>query len=95
MAGFIVFIRRWLAVGGFAAATALTVAIPVLNSPSPTINTPLAACPHGEDEDPFTFTCVPELVPRNSNGPSERDLEQDVYDTPGFTSPNVGGTTVP
>jgi hypothetical protein len=57
----------------------------------------MAACPPGEHEDLFTLTCVPELVPRAvaDPGPSQQEVEQDVYDTPGFTSPNVGGTTVP
>jgi hypothetical protein len=91
-------VRRLIAVGGLAAAIAVTPTIAVFAGPSPAIDAPMAACPPGEDEDPFTFICVPELVPAHGiddPAPSERQVEQDVYDTPGVTVPHVGGTTVP
>jgi hypothetical protein len=88
---------RLTVVSGFAAAIALTPTIALFAGPSPTIDTTMTACPPGEEADSFTLTCVPHLVPRGflAPGPSEQEREQDVLDTPGFTSPNAGGTTVP
>jgi hypothetical protein len=89
--------RRLVIVGGFAAVIAVAPTLAVFAVPSRMIDTPMAACPHGEREDPFTDVCVPELVPNAvaDPGPGEQWLEQDVYDTPGLTVPHVGGTTVP
>jgi hypothetical protein len=85
-------LRGIIAIGGFAAVIAAISSGGLANA------TPMTACAPGEREDPFTSVCVPELAPANAvadPGPSQQELEQDVYDTPGLTSPHVGGTTAP
>jgi hypothetical protein len=57
--------RRMIIAGGFAVAVALSPAIGVLTVPSAV---PLAQCPAGEEEDIYTSTCIPHLVP-NSGSP--------------------------
>ena|SRR5829696_3759762 len=37
----------------------------VMAMPSPTASTPLAACTGGEEEDVYTTTCVPFMVPNS------------------------------
>lgn len=97
--------RRLLIAGGFAAAIAISPAIAVFAHPTPTLGTPVAACPSGETEDPYTYACVPELVPSSGGGaapaPSEQQLtqcsggdqgncvEQDLYGSPGGEVPQV------
>jgi hypothetical protein len=92
-------LRRVIVGGGFAALVAVTPSVVAFADPDPTTDTlATTACPPGEQEDPFTLMCVPELVPANAiadPGRSEQDVEQDVYDTPGLAVPHVGGTTVP
>lgn len=61
--------RRVLVAWGFAAAIAISPVIAFIVGPSPTLGTPTAACPHGEVEDPYTYACVPEMVPSGSNTP--------------------------
>ncbi len=70
---------RFVVVGGFAAAIALSPAIAAFAGPGPTVGTPVAACPTGESEDPYTFACVPELAPSGvaapaMGAPSEQEL---------------------
>ena len=73
-------VRRLIVAGGFAAAIAISPAIAVVAGPSPAVGSPDVSCPPGESEDPYTFSCVPELVPTGvasapSVGPqSEQDL---------------------
>jgi hypothetical protein len=72
--------RRLILAGSFAAAIAVSPAIAVFVHPTPT-GTPVAACPSGETEDPYTFACVPELTPTGggaptSGAPSEQQLTQ-------------------
>jgi hypothetical protein len=73
--------RRLIAVGGFAAAIAVVPLLAAVAGPTPSAGTPMAACPAGETEDPFTFACVPEVVPNggvttNSGAPTEQQLTE-------------------
>jgi hypothetical protein len=73
--------RRLITAGGFAAAIAVAPLLAVFAGPTPTVGTPVAACPAGETEDPFTFACVPEVVPNggvstNTGAPSEQQLTE-------------------
>ncbi len=98
MAAFHSHLRRVVVGAGFAALVAVTPSVATFANPDLTTDTLATACPPGEQEDPFTFICVPELVPANAiadPGRSEEELELDVYDTPGLSVPHVGGTTVP
>jgi hypothetical protein len=61
--------RRLIGAGGFAAAIAISPAIAVFVGPSPAVGTPNVSCPAGESEDPYTFSCVPELVPTGVASP--------------------------
>jgi hypothetical protein len=94
--------RRLIFAGGFAAAIAISPAIAVFAHPTPTPGTPVAACPSGETEDPYTYACVPELSPSGGVvAPSEQQLtqcsghdqanclEQDYYGSPGGNVPQV------
>jgi hypothetical protein len=61
--------RRLILAGGFAVAIAVTPAVAILAHPmQPTDSKPMAACASGEEEDVFTTTCTPILVP---NSPSQ------------------------
>jgi hypothetical protein len=73
--------RRLITAGGFAAAIALAPVLAVFAGPTSTVGTPMAACPSGETEDPFTFACVPEVVPNGgvstpTGAPSEQQLTE-------------------
>jgi hypothetical protein len=61
--------RRLIFASSFAAAIALAPAVAVVTHPAPA-GTPVAACPSGETEDPYTFACVPELTPTGGSAPS-------------------------
>jgi hypothetical protein len=80
MATFQLRARRIVLAGGFAAAVAIAPAIAVFAGPGPTVGVPSAACPAGDTEDPYTFACVPELVPGGGGpvvpvgAPSEQEL---------------------
>lgn len=72
-------IRRFIVVGSSAAAIAISPAIAVVAGQGSTASRPLAACPQGEIEDPYTFACVPELAPSDVGAPvkgppSEQEL---------------------
>ncbi|MDT5092960.1 MAG: hypothetical protein QOH60_2323 [Mycobacterium sp.] len=95
--------RRLVFAGAFAAAIALSPAIAVFAHPTPV--KPVAACPSGESEDPYTYACVPELVPNGGGGaPTEQQLtqcsgrdqanclEQDYYGSPGGDVPKPDTT---
>ena len=51
-----------LALAGFGAPAA------VIATPSESVSSPLAACTSGEEEDVYTTTCVPFLVPNTQQG---------------------------
>ena len=59
-------IRRRLMIGAFIVAAATAPAIAAFSTPEP--GDPLAQCSTGEEEDQFTTTCVPFMVP-NSGSP--------------------------
>ena len=98
--------RRFVVAGGFAFAMALAPAAAILSSSLP--ESEIAACPAGEEEDPYTYACVPHTVPGGVGGPtgapSETELtecsgrdqancvEQNLYGSPGATVPNVDNT---
>jgi hypothetical protein len=54
-------IRRLILIGGFIVATAAVPTIAVSSTPEPAA--PLAQCSSGEEQDTFTTTCVPYMVP--------------------------------
>lgn len=56
-------VRRLVLAAGFAAAIAISPIVAVFVGPSPALGVPNVTCPPGESEDPYTFSCVPELVP--------------------------------
>jgi hypothetical protein len=58
--------RRLILAGGFAIAIAIAPAAAIVAHP--THSTPLAACDSGEEEDVFTTSCTPYLVPNSSQG---------------------------
>jgi hypothetical protein len=58
--------RRLIIAGAFAAAAAVAPAVAVVAMPTPAA--PLAQCAGGEENDLYTGTCVPHLVP-NSGSP--------------------------
>jgi hypothetical protein len=57
--------RRLILAGGFALAIAIAPAVAIVAQPTHSV--PLAACDTGEEEDVFTTSCTPFLVP-NSQG---------------------------
>ena len=75
--------RRIIVAGGFAFAVALAPAAALLSGALH--ENVVAACPPGEDEDPYTYACVPHTVPGagipggvggNTGAPSETELTQ-------------------
>jgi hypothetical protein len=83
-------IRRLIIAGGFAAAMAAAPVVAVVAMPAP-VATPLAQCPAGEEEDLYTGTCVPNMVP-NSGSPY-----QAIGGNPSLPSVDVpgGGGSIP
>jgi hypothetical protein len=57
--------RRLILAGGFAMAVAALPAVALATQPHAT---PLAQCSSGEEEDVFTTTCTPMLVPNSPEG---------------------------
>jgi hypothetical protein len=58
--------RRLILAGGFALAIAIAPAIAIVAHP--TQSAPLAACDTGEEEDVFTTSCTPFMVPNSPQG---------------------------
>jgi hypothetical protein len=87
-------VRRLILAGAFTAAATMSPALAVLAGPVSNPGAAVATCPAGESEDPFTYSCVPELVPNGTtSGTSEQQLtqctgiqadcrEQEFYGTP-------------
>lgn len=73
-------VRRAILVSGFAAAIVISPVIAAFTSPDAPVGTPTAACPLGQNEDPYTFACVPNLAPNGGDStvgaPSETELTQ-------------------
>jgi hypothetical protein len=59
-------IRRQLLIGAFIVAAAAAPTISAFSAPEP--GNPLAQCSSGEEQDTFTTTCVPFMVP-NAGSP--------------------------
>ncbi|MDT5246079.1 MAG: hypothetical protein QOD36_3455 [Mycobacterium sp.] len=58
--------RRLILAGGFALATAIAPAVAIVAQPTHSV--PLAACNSGEEEDVFTTSCTPFMVPNSPQG---------------------------
>lgn len=63
-------VRRLVLAGSFAAAIAISPLAAVFVGPSSAVAGPNVTCPAGESEDPYTFSCVPELVPTGTSSTS-------------------------
>ena len=61
--------RRLILAGGFAVAIAIAPAAAIVAHPMHSMESkPLAACDSGEEEDVFTTSCTPFLVPNSPQG---------------------------
>ncbi|MFZ0833465.1 MAG: hypothetical protein WAM92_10335 [Mycobacterium sp.] len=60
-------VRRVVLAGAFAAAIAVSPVAAVFVDPGSAHAGPNVTCPPGENEDPYTFSCVPELVPTGTS----------------------------
>jgi len=78
--------RRLILAGGFAIAIAVTPAVAIVAHP--TQSSPLAACDTGEEEDVFTTSCTPFMVP-NSPGFTTTAANPDIPEIDGV--PCTGG----
>jgi hypothetical protein len=67
MANFPIPSRRLILAGGLALAI-LGTPVAVMSTPMASVSTPLAACTSGEEEDVYTTTCVPFMVPNSPGG---------------------------
>jgi hypothetical protein len=74
-------IRRLLLAGGFALAIAITPATAILTHT--THYTPMADCDTGEEEDVYTASCTPFLVPNSPEGFTSTAANPDI--------PEIGG----
>ncbi len=73
--------RRLILAGGFALAIAITPAIGI--AAHPTHSVPLAACDSGEEEDVFTTSCTPFLVPNSPQGFTSTGANPDISEING------------
>jgi hypothetical protein len=80
-------VRRLLVAGGFALALAAAPAVAIVAQPAP--STPLAACDSGEEEDVFTTSCTPMLVPNSPDGFTTTAANPDIPEIDGV--PCTGG----
>jgi hypothetical protein len=82
--------RRLLLAGGFALAIAITPAAAIVVHPThATDSMPLAACTSGEEEDVYTASCTPFLVPNSPEGFSSTAANPDIPEIEGV--PCLGG----
>ncbi len=82
--------RRLILAGGFALAVAIAPAAGILAQPtSATDSQPLAACDTGEEEDVFTTSCTPFLVPNSPEGFTTTAANPDIPEIDGI--PCTGG----
>lgn len=79
--------RRLLLAGGFALAIAITPAVAIVAHP--TDSRPLAQCSDGEEEDVFTASCTPILVPNSPEGFTSTAANPDIPEIEGV--PCTGG----
>ena len=78
--------RRVILAGGFAIAIAIAPAAAIVAHP--THSAPLAACDSGEEEDVFTTSCTPYLVPNSPEGFTTTAANPDIPEIDG--SPCTG-----
>ena len=82
--------RRLLLAGGFAIAIAIAPAAAIVAHPTHATDfTPLAACDAGEEEDVFTTTCAPFMVPNSPEGFTSTAANPDIPEIEGV--PCTGG----
>lgn len=79
--------RRLILAGGFAIAIAIAPAAAIVAHP--THSAPLAACNSGEEEDVFTTTCTPFMVPNSPGGFTSTAANPDIPEVEGV--PCTGG----
>ena len=75
-------LRQRLLIGGFIVAAAAVPTISVLSAPEP--GSALAQCQTGEEQDTFTTTCTPFLVPRTPQGFTTTAANPDVPEIDGI-----------
>jgi hypothetical protein len=73
--------RRLLLAGGFALAIAVTPAVAIATHPMQLA--PQAACTSGEEEDVFTTSCTPYLVPNSPQGFTSTAANPDIPEIDG------------
>jgi hypothetical protein len=74
--------RRVILAGGFAIAIAIAPAAAIVAHP--THSAPLAACDSGEEEDVFTTSCTPFLVPNSPQGFTTTAANPDIPEIEGI-----------
>jgi hypothetical protein len=74
--------RRLILAGGFAIAIAIAPAAAIVAHP--THSAPLAACDSGEEEDVFTTSCTPFLVPNSPQGFTSTAANPDIPEIDGI-----------
>jgi hypothetical protein len=74
--------RRLILAGGFAFAIAIAPAAAIVAHP--THSAPLAACDSGEEEDVFTTSCTPFLVPNSPQGFTSTAANPDIPEIEGI-----------
>jgi hypothetical protein len=79
--------RRLILAGGFALAIAIAPTVAIVAHP--THSAPLAACDTGEEEDVFTTTCTPFMVPNSPQGFTTTAANPDIPEVDGV--PCTGG----
>jgi hypothetical protein len=73
--------RRLILAGGFAIAIAIAPAVAIVAQPTHSI--PLAACDTGEEEDVFTTSCTPFMVPNSPQGFTTTAANPDIPEVDG------------
>src|SRR4029450_13667509 len=74
--------RRLILAGGFALAIAITPAVAI--AAHPTDSRPMAQCNSGEEEDVFTTSCTPFLVPNSPQGFTSTAANPDIPEIEGI-----------
>ena len=82
MATYPISVRRLILASGFALAVS---AAPIVAVVAPTTHeTPIAACNSGEEEDVYTTTCTPFLVPNSPDGFTTTAANPDIPEIDGI-----------
>jgi hypothetical protein len=77
--------RRLILAGGFALAIAIAPAAAIVAHPThATDSKPLAQCDSGEEEDVFTTSCTPFLVPNSPQGFTSTAANPDIPEIEGI-----------